>query len=44
VRCPDPEKAQQMEELIAEVKKAVTTIGGVIACVVKGCTGGTRRA
>ena len=37
VRCPDPEKAQQMEELIAEVKKAGDTIGGVIACVVKGC-------
>ena len=37
VRCPDSEKAQQMEELIAEVKKAGDTIGGVIACVVKGC-------
>ncbi len=37
VRCPDPEKGQQMEELVAEVKKAGDTIGGVIACVVKGC-------
>lgn len=37
VRCPDPEKAKQMEELIMEVKTAGDTIGGVIACVVKGC-------
>ena len=37
VRCPDPEKAQQMEELISEVKAAGDTIGGVITCVVKGC-------
>jgi chorismate synthase len=37
VRCPDPEKAKEMEELIAEVKKAGDTIGGIIACVVKGC-------
>ncbi|MDO4952192.1 MAG: chorismate synthase, partial [Bacteroidales bacterium] len=37
VRCPDPEKAKEMEEFITEVKKAGDTIGGVIACVVKGC-------
>lgn len=37
VRCPDPEKAQQMEELISEVKAAGDTIGGVITCVIKGC-------
>ncbi len=37
VRCPDTEKAKQMEELIMEVKNAGDTIGGVIACVVKGC-------
>lgn len=37
VRCPDPEKAKEMEERIAEVKKAGDTIGGVIACVVKDC-------
>lgn len=37
VRCPDPEKAQQMEELIAGVKAEGDTIGGVITCVVKGC-------
>lgn len=37
VRCPDPVKAQQMEELIAGVKAEGDTIGGVITCVVKGC-------
>ena len=37
VRCPDQEKAQQMEALIREVKADGDTIGGVIACVIKGC-------
>ena len=37
VRCPDMEKAKQMEELIAQVKSEGDTIGGVITCVVKGC-------
>lgn len=37
VRCPDNEKAQQMEALIREVKADGDTIGGVIACVIKGC-------
>ena len=37
VRCPDPEKAAQMEQLISEVKAAGDTIGGVITCVIKGC-------
>ena len=36
VRCPDPQKAAEMEELIAEVKSQGDTIGGVITCVVKG--------
>lgn len=40
VRCPDPEKAKQMEQLIAQVKAEGDTIGGVIACVVKGCPPG----
>ena len=40
VRCPDLEKAQQMEALIREVKADGDTIGGVIACVIKGCPGG----
>lgn len=37
VRCPDPVKAKEMEELIAQVKAEGDTIGGVITCVVKGC-------
>lgn len=37
VRCPDPEKAKEMETLIAQVKEEGDTIGGVVSCVVKGC-------
>ena len=37
VRCPDPEKAAQMEDLILKVKGEGDTIGGVITCVIKGC-------
>lgn len=37
VRCPDAEKAREMEELIAAVKGRGDTIGGVITCVVRGC-------
>jgi len=37
VRCPDPEKAAQMEELITQVKADGDTIGGIITCVIKGC-------
>ena len=40
VRCPDPAKARQMEQLIAQVKAEGDTIGGVIACVIKGCPPG----
>lgn len=36
VRCPDKEKAAEMERLIAEVKSKGDTIGGVITCVAKG--------
>lgn len=37
VRCPDPEKSKEMEDLILEVKNEGDTVGGVIACVIKGC-------
>ena len=40
VRCPDPEKAAEMEALITQVKGEGDTIGGVITCVVKGCPAG----
>lgn len=37
VRCPDAQKAEEMEKLILEVKADGDTIGGIITCVVKGC-------
>jgi len=37
VRCPDQATAQRMADLISEVKGEGDTIGGVIACVIKGC-------
>lgn len=37
VRCPDPEKAKEMEEYIYKVKGEGDTIGGVITCVIKNC-------
>jgi chorismate synthase len=40
VRCPDPEKAQQMIQLIEEVKADGDTIGGVITGVIQGCPPG----
>lgn len=40
VRCPDHEKAKEMEQLISDVKADGDTIGGVITCVVKGCPAG----
>lgn len=40
VRCPDAQKAAEMEALILEVKATGDTIGGVITCVVKGCPSG----
>src|SRR5574344_650626 len=37
VRCPDSDKAAEMEKLISEVKAEGDTIGGIITCVIKGC-------
>ena len=37
VRCPDMEKAREMEELILKVKSEGDTIGGIVTCVVEGC-------
>lgn len=37
VRCPDLEKAKEMEELIMKVKGEGDTIGGVVTCVIKDC-------
>ena len=40
VRCPDAEKAAQMEALISDIKAEGDTIGGIITCVIKGCPAG----
>ena len=37
VRCPDPDVAEQMARLIAEVKAEGDTIGGIITGVITGC-------
>jgi chorismate synthase len=36
VRCPDPEAAAQMVDLIKTMRKEGNSVGGVIACVVRG--------
>ncbi|MEK9614145.1 MAG: chorismate synthase [Flavobacteriaceae bacterium] len=35
VRCPDPEKALEMERYIKQIRKEGDTVGGVISCVIK---------
>lgn len=40
VRCPDLEKAAEMENLINKIKAEGDTIGGIITCVIKGCPTG----
>lgn len=36
VRCPDPETAAQMIELIDQTRKNRDTIGGVVSCIIQG--------
>lgn len=36
VRCPDPQKAEEMIRLIKQIRKEGDTIGGVVSCVIKG--------
>ena len=36
VRCPDADKAAEMEQLIKDIKKKGDTIGGTIKCVISG--------
>ncbi len=40
VRCPNPEKAQEMEDFILEVRKKGDTVGGCVNCVVQGVPAG----
>lgn len=37
VRCPEPETAARMADLILEMKHDGDTIGGIIECVIQGC-------
>ena len=36
-RCPDPQKAAEMIELVSTIKKQGDTIGGVVTCVIQKC-------
>jgi chorismate synthase len=36
VRCPDEQKASEMEALIKKIKSEGDSVGGVISCVIKG--------
>lgn len=40
VRCPDQDKAKEMEAYVAKMKADGDTVGGVITCVIKGCPAG----
>jgi chorismate synthase len=40
VRCPDTEIAQQMIDLIMDVRKEGDTIGGMVTCQITGCPAG----
>ncbi len=44
VRCPDPETAERMIELIDNTRKDRDTIGGVVSAVISGAPVGLRRA
>ena len=35
VRCPDPEKAAEMEAYIRQIRKEGDTVGGVVSCVIQ---------
>ena len=35
VRCPDPEKAKEMEAYIRQIRKEGDTVGGVITCIIE---------
>lgn len=39
-RCPDPQKAEEIADLISRVKAEGDTIGGIITCVIQGCPSG----
>ncbi len=40
VRCPDGQKAVEMQQLIEQTRRAGDSLGGVVTCVVQGCPPG----
>lgn len=40
VRCPDPDTAQQMIDLIQEARVQGDTLGGTVSCVIRRCPAG----
>ncbi len=40
IRCPEPNVAEEMIEMIDQTRKNRDTIGGVISCVIQGCPAG----
>ncbi|WP_378174972.1 chorismate synthase [Aquimarina sp. SS2-1] len=36
VRCPDPEKAEEMEQYIKQIRKEGDTVGGLVSCAISG--------
>ncbi|AXT55416.1 chorismate synthase [Aquimarina sp. AD1] len=36
VRCPDPQKAEEMEQYIKQIRKEGDTVGGLVSCVISG--------
>ncbi len=40
VRCPDPDVARQMQQLILEVKKQGDTVGGIVTGIIQGVPAG----
>jgi chorismate synthase len=35
VRCPDPQKAEEMEAYIRQIRKEGDTVGGIVSCVIQ---------
>ncbi len=40
IRCPDSDAAAKMEQLVAELKEAGDSVGGVIGCIIRGVPAG----
>ncbi len=40
IRCPDPQIAEKMIQLVSEIRKQGDTIGGCISCIIQNCPAG----